>query len=199
MIADITCYNAQFTDNAAAMSELLDQHGTTLRNIPGVGPVLAARIVGRTGGTSRFPTAAAFANYAGVVPVEIASGDSTRHRLSRYGDRELNSALRTIAMVQIRMRGGVGRVHNDKKITDGKTPKGAERCRERRLADLCWRTMIPRARPGHGSHRPEAVRGVGRNHRGLPQSGRPVAGGFRGCGGPFGQQPVFGRAVVVRG
>ncbi|MFD8249582.1 IS110 family transposase [Nocardia sp. NPDC059691] len=142
LIADIKRYDAQLIDNTAAMSELLDVHGTTLREIPGVGPVLAARIVGRTGRASRFPTAAAYANYTGAAPVEIASGDSTRHRLSRYGDRELNSALHTIAMIQIRMRGSAGRAYYDKKIAEGKTPKEAKRCLKRRLADLCWRTMI---------------------------------------------------------
>ncbi|WP_324197963.1 transposase [Nocardia abscessus] len=104
--------------------------------------MLAARIVGRTGRAGRFPTAAAYANYTAAAPVEIASGDSTRHRLSRYGDRELNSALHTIAMIQIRMRGSAGRAYYDKKIAEGRTPKEAKRCLKRRLADLCWRTMI---------------------------------------------------------
>jgi transposase len=47
---------------------LLDEHGTHLRNIDGVGPVLAARILGRNGRASRFPTAAAYANYTGTAP-----------------------------------------------------------------------------------------------------------------------------------
>ncbi|MEU4342883.1 transposase, partial [Nocardia sp. NPDC023852] len=90
----------------------------------------------------RFPNAAAYANYTGTAPVEIASAESSRHRLSRYGDRELNSALHTIAMIQIRMRTSVGRRYYDKKIGEGKSPKEAKRCLKRRLADRCWRTMI---------------------------------------------------------
>ncbi|WP_228567135.1 IS110 family transposase [Nocardia sp. SYP-A9097] len=108
----------------------------------GVGPVIAARIIGRTGTATRFPTAAAYANNTGVAPADIASADSVRHRWSRYGDRELNSALHTIAMIQIRMRTSVGHVYYDKKIAEGKSPKEARRCLKRRLADLCWRTMI---------------------------------------------------------
>nr|WP_245671525.1 IS110 family transposase [Nocardia amamiensis] len=100
------------------MDELLDLHGTTLREIPGIGPVMAARLIGRTGPASRFATAAAYANYTGVSPVEIASADTTRHRLSRYGDRELNSALHTIAVIQIRMRSSTGRAYYDKKIAE---------------------------------------------------------------------------------
>jgi transposase len=142
LVSDIKRYDAQLAENSAAMDELLDQHGTSLRTIPGIGPVMAARLIGRTGPATRFPTAAAYANYTGVAPVEIASADSIRHRLSRYGDRQLNSALHTIAMIQIRMRTSAGRTYYDKKIAEGKSPREARRCLKRRLADLCWRTMI---------------------------------------------------------
>jgi hypothetical protein len=43
--------------------------------------------------------------------VQIASADFSRHRLSRYGDRQLNSAIRTVAMIQIRMPASTGRAH----------------------------------------------------------------------------------------
>ncbi|MGW0182600.1 IS110 family transposase [Nocardia sp. NPDC003345] len=141
LVADIKRYDSQLADNAAAMEELLGLHGTTLRSIPGIGPVMAARIIGRTGRASRFSTAAAYANYTGVAPIEVASADSSRHRLSRHGDRELNSALHTIAMIQIRMASSAGRSYYDKKISEGKSPREAKRCLKRRLADLCWRTM----------------------------------------------------------
>ncbi|GAB2640289.1 transposase [Nocardia goodfellowii] len=75
-------------------------------------------------------TAAAYANYTGTATADIASGDSTRHRLSRHGDRELNSALHTIAMIQIRMRGSAERSYYDKKIAQGKSSRAAvERAR----------------------------------------------------------------------
>nr|WP_067479739.1 IS110 family transposase [Nocardia amamiensis] len=119
LVADIKRYDAQLAQNASAMDELLNVHGTTLREIPGIGPVMAARIIGRTGRVRRFGTAAAYANYTGTAPIEVASADSTRHRLSRHGDRELNSALHTIAMIQIRMRGSAGRNYYDKKIAQG--------------------------------------------------------------------------------
>ncbi|MFD3427272.1 IS110 family RNA-guided transposase [Nocardia fluminea] len=142
LVADIKRYDIQLADNAVAMSELLDLHGTRLREIAGVGPVMATRIIGRTRRASRFPNAGAYANYTGTAPVEIASAESSRHRLSRYGDRELNSALHTVAVIQIRMIGSAGRCYYDKKISEGKSPKEAKRCLKRRLADLCWRTMI---------------------------------------------------------
>lgn len=74
--------------------------------------------------------------------MQIASADSNQHRLSRYGDRQLNSAIHTIAMTQIRMPGSAGRVYYDKKIADGKSPRYATRALKRHLAAHLWRLMI---------------------------------------------------------
>jgi transposase len=74
--------------------------------------------------------------------VQIASVDSSRHRLSRYGDRQLNSAIYTIAMIQIRMPASAGRAYYDKKIAEGKSPRYATRALKRHLAGHLWRMMI---------------------------------------------------------
>jgi transposase len=122
LIADIRRIDQQLADNQAEATRLLDKHGTRLREIVGVGPVLAARILGRTGHVSRFATAVAYATYNGTAPVEVAGAGRKCHRLNRYGDRQLNSAIHTIAIVQVRTRGSDGRRYYDRKITDGKTP-----------------------------------------------------------------------------
>ena len=103
LIAEIRKLDKQLTDNAARMQSLVEASGSLLMDTPGIGPVMAARLIGRTGRAHRFPTSASFANYAGAAPVEIASADKARHRLSRSGDRQLNSVLHTIAVVQIPM------------------------------------------------------------------------------------------------
>lgn len=54
-------------------------------------------MIGRTGR----PSSAAYATYTGAASVEVASADKARHRLSRAGDRQLNSALHTIAVTQL--------------------------------------------------------------------------------------------------
>ncbi|CAG7632599.1 hypothetical protein E143388_07416 [Rhodococcus opacus] len=109
LIADIRRLDSQLAANEKQMAKTLDEHGTHLREVDGIGAVTAARLIGPTGRASRFPTAAAFANYNGSAPVQIASADTDRHRLSRYGDRQLNSALYTVAVVQIRMPASAGR------------------------------------------------------------------------------------------
>lgn len=60
-----------------------------LRTIDGIGPVLAARLIGRTGRATRFAAAAAYATYNGTAPIEIASADRRVHRLSRYDGWQL--------------------------------------------------------------------------------------------------------------
>ncbi|XDO64430.1 IS110 family transposase [Streptomyces sp. RLB1-33] len=108
LVTEIRALDKRLAENAVRMEELVESSGSTLMNAPGGGPVLAARLVGRVGHASRFATAAAFANYTGVAPVEIASADKAHHWLSRSGDRQLNSVLHTIAVTQIRMPGGLG-------------------------------------------------------------------------------------------
>ena len=61
---------------------------------------MAAKLA-RTGSINRFPSAAAFASFCGVAPIEVSSGNVVRHRLSRAGDRQLNYALRVMALAQI--------------------------------------------------------------------------------------------------
>jgi transposase len=142
LIADIRRFDEQLGSNAKTMTALLDEHGTRLREIDGVGPVLAARLLGRTGPPSRFVSAAAYANYTGTAQVQIASADSSRHRLSRYGDRQLNSAIYTIAMIQIRMPASTGRAYYEKKVAEGASPRYATRALKRHLAGHLWRLML---------------------------------------------------------
>lgn len=139
---EIRTVDASLVDIEKRMTAVLDDHGTRLREIDGAGAVTAVRLIGRTGIASRFASAHAFATYAGVAPIEIASGDHTRHRLSRSGDRWLNSAIHLIAVTQVRMRNRIGRAYFDKKIAEGKTRNEAMRCLKRRLANHVWRMII---------------------------------------------------------
>jgi transposase len=65
---------------------------------PGVGAISAAQLLISRGQPGRIRSEAAFAKLAGVAPIPASSGLSTRHRLNRGGDRQLNRALHTIAI-----------------------------------------------------------------------------------------------------
>ena len=116
--------------------------GSRLPETVGVGSVIAGRLLGRTGRASRFPTAAHFASYTGAAPLEVASGNHARHRLSRAGDRQLNHALHLIALVQVRSPACPGYHYFRRKLAEGKTTREALRCLKRRIADHVWRVMM---------------------------------------------------------
>jgi transposase len=115
--------------------------GTTLTEIFGVGPILAAKIIETVGSVVRFPTKAHFASYSGTVPVEASSGEVVRHRLSLAGNRKLNNALHMVATCQGRSdaRGGT---YYRKKIAKGKSSKEALRCLKRRVSDAVFRSLM---------------------------------------------------------
>ena len=73
--------DARLKASTKAIAEAVKASGSTRPDTVGVGPIIAGRLISRTGRVSRFPTAAAYANYAGTAPVEIASADKSRHRL----------------------------------------------------------------------------------------------------------------------
>lgn len=118
---------------------------TRLLAICGVGPIIAAKILGETRGVERFPTAAAFAAHSGTAPLPASSGQTTRHRLNRGGNRQLNRALFTIAMVQARWN-PEAQTYLQRKRSEGKSPAEARRCLKRHLAKIIYTAMLADAR-----------------------------------------------------
>jgi len=73
-----------------------------LRAAYGVGPDTAAQLLLTAGGNpDRLRSEAAFAALCGASPIPASSGKTTRHRLSRGGDRGANGALYRIALVRM--------------------------------------------------------------------------------------------------
>jgi transposase len=119
----------------------VEASSTTLTEIFGVGPILAAKIIGTVGSVARFPTKAHFASYAGTAPVEASSGEVVRHRLSLAGNRHLNYALHMVAVCQASSdaRGGA---YYRKKIAEGKSRKEALRCLKRGISDAVFASLV---------------------------------------------------------
>jgi transposase len=99
----------------------------------GCGALTAATLIGRTAGAQRFATDARFARQSGTAPIPASSGNHTRHRLHRGGDRQLNRALHMIAITRAR-HDPATRAYLDRKTAEGKTRKQAIRCLKRHLA-----------------------------------------------------------------
>jgi transposase len=141
LVAEIRRLDRRISAIAEQISAAVAASGTTLTELHGIGDLLAAKILARTAGVDRFRSAAAFASYCGVAPLDASSGDVKRHRLSRAGDRQLNSALHIMAITQIR-RPTTGRDFYQRKRAEGKSHKEALRSLKRRLCDVVYRTMI---------------------------------------------------------
>ena len=83
---------------------MVDQSGTRLLDIHGVGVLVAATILSEVGNPRRYATKDKFAMANGTAPIEASSGRVVRHRLNRGGNRQLNRAIHTAALTQIARR-----------------------------------------------------------------------------------------------
>jgi len=141
VLRDVRTLDRKIADLNGRIEAEVEASGTTLTEIYGIGPILAARIIGTVGNVARFPTKAHFASYCGTAPVEVSSGDVVRHRLSLAGNRKLNYALHMVATCQARsdVRGGA---YYRKKIAEGKSRKEALRCLKRRVCDAVFKSLV---------------------------------------------------------
>jgi transposase len=145
VLRDIRTLDRKIANLNGRIEAEVEASGTTLTEIFGIGPILAAKIIGTVGNAARFPTKAHFASYSGTAPVEASSGEVVRHRLSLAGNRKLNYALHMVAICQARSdaRGGA---YYRKKIVEGKSRKEALRCLKRRISDAVFRNLMADSR-----------------------------------------------------
>jgi transposase len=85
----------------AELTTLIQAHAPQLLGQRSIGTVTAAVIIGRTAGAQRFRSEACFARDTGTAPIPASSGKTTRHRLHRGGDRQLNRAIHIIALGRV--------------------------------------------------------------------------------------------------
>jgi transposase len=150
LIDDVVVFDRKITAVDERITAAVAASATTLTDIVGIGPVTAATILGEVGDIARFATADHFASYTGTAPLEASSGEVVRHRLSRAGNRRLNSALHVIALSNKRYDPR-GKAYYERKLAAGKGKKGSLRCLKRRLADVVFRVLVQdreRANPG---------------------------------------------------
>ena len=164
-LGDLRRIDAQMRDTKKRLAVTVRASGTTLTEIFGVGPVIAATMIGYVADASRFPGRDRFAACNGTAPIEVSSRNRKIHRLSRRGNRRLNHAVHMAAVTQIRYRHSDGRTYYDRKPAEGKTPEEALRCLKRRVSDAiyarlqadarraaaCARTRGPGGQPGNDS------------------------------------------------
>ena len=121
------------------VADAVDNSGTTLLELHGVGPIVAGFILGHVGDPARFPTPERFASYNGTAPIEASSGPRVRHRLNPRGNRKLNHAIHMAAVTQVRHDTPGG--PTPAQARRGKSKKEALRAMKRRISDAVWRQL----------------------------------------------------------
>ncbi|HJR86517.1 MAG TPA: IS110 family transposase [Acidimicrobiia bacterium] len=142
LLGELRRLETEIKASKTRLAVAVEAAGTSLTDIYGVGPVVAALLIGYTGEVSRFPTRHHYATYNGSAPIEASSGQKKRHRLNPRGNRMLNHALHLIAITQLRYPNTEGRRFYERKLSEGKSKKEAIRALKRRLSDVVYRHLL---------------------------------------------------------
>jgi transposase len=169
LVDELEVIDARIKAAKKQLAALVAETGSGLMRLNGIGPSGAARLLGDIGDVSRFPTKAHFASWNGTAPLDASSGEQTRHRLSRAGNRRINRALHIMAIVQLRHPTTNGRRYYDRRVAEGKTPMEAMRALKRRLSDVVFRQLVndqKRQPASEGDQDPEPRRTGSEGHLG---------------------------------
>jgi transposase len=141
LLAELKSLDGNLNQLGTRIAVEVDRSATTVTDIHGVGPIVAAYLLGYTGDIARFATAGHYARYNGTAPIEASSGPNPRHRLNPHGNRQLNHAIHMIAVTQVR-NDTPGRAYYRRKQAEGHKRKEAMRSLKRRISDVVYRQLL---------------------------------------------------------
>lgn len=143
----IRALQQEAADHESAATKIIRSWRPELLDEYCVGTHSAAAILCAWSHPGRFRNEAAFASLAGVAPLEATSGQQQRHRLNRYGDRQLNRALYTI-VIHREIHDPTTRAYIQRRTAEGKTRREIRRCLKRYVARHLFRLLE------HQPHKP---------------------------------------------
>ncbi len=122
-------------DLSKQIALIVEHVAPELTALHGVGAEIAGQMLITAGDNSeRINTESAFARLCGVAPQPASSGKTSgRHRLSRGGDRDANSALYLIAITRMR-RHEPTRAYITRRTAEGLSKREIVRCLKRYIA-----------------------------------------------------------------
>ncbi|WP_043471870.1 IS110 family transposase [Arthrobacter sp. Rue61a] len=136
----VLALDLQLEQNQADLRMLVSQFRPVLLGLTGVGPISAAVILTAWSHPGRVRSESALAALAGTSPIPASSGGTTRYRLNRGGDRQLNKAIHTIAIVRMRCDQDT-KDYVAKRISQGRTKKEIIRCLKRYITRQIYRVL----------------------------------------------------------
>jgi len=140
----IKTMEAAIADLEVAMTVEFDQHHAAeqLRAAPGLGPILAARVLGEVGDdTTRFATAGGLRAFAGTAPITRASGRSKSVRTRHVKNNRLADACYWWAFAAITKSPGA-RTHYDRRRVAGDRHNAALRNVANKLLGRLWWCLV---------------------------------------------------------
>jgi transposase len=128
------CLTHEIDELDGMIAGLVRASAPALLELHGVGAQVASSLLIAAGDNSqRIRTEASFAHMCGAAPIPASSGQTTRHRLNRGGNRQANNALWRIVMVRMvsdeRTRSYVAR-----RTAEGLSKREIIRCLKRYVA-----------------------------------------------------------------
>lgn len=141
---------AEIATADAALQEILDSYAPMLCDLPGVGTEAASQLLVTVGDNpDRLGNEAQFAALVGVAPIPASSGKTTRHRLSRGGDRNANHALYQVVLVRMASCQRT-KDHVAQRTAEGKSKREIMRCLKCYAAREIYRQITsPEAAPNN--------------------------------------------------
>jgi transposase len=140
LACSILSANLVLEENARQLSPLVNSLAPDLTETRGIGPVTAAQVLCAYSHKGRVHSPAAFAALAGTSPVSASSGKVERHRLNRYGDRELNKAIHTVALTRMRMD-ETTKEYMAMRTAQGQSPREIRRSLKRYIARSLFKQL----------------------------------------------------------
>ena len=151
---------ADLVANHDHIADLLTTHAPAqsraLLATRGVGAIVAATVLVAWGHPGRIRSEAALAMIAGTAPIPASSGNTTRHRLNRGGDRRLNKAINTIVLTRLRTDPQT-RAYAERRRAEGKTDREIRRCLKRYITRQLHRTLANANPEPRQAHTPAAA------------------------------------------
>jgi transposase len=98
----------RISDLTRTVNALANELGALVRQVapqllaePGIGVLIAAKLIGEIAGIHRFATDAQLARFGACAPIPVSSGRTDRYRLDPGGNRQLNHAIHMLALTKI--------------------------------------------------------------------------------------------------
>lgn len=123
------------------LEAILQQEAPKLLAVNGVGTEAAGQLLTTAGqNIDRLHSEASLARLCGVAPIPASSGNTTRHRLHRGGDRDANCSIHLIVISRLRWHQPT-KDYVDRRTREGKTKKEIIRCLKRAVVRELYRAL----------------------------------------------------------